>query len=170
MFSLDSTVQELFKAGLAPATLKVYKTGSKQYHSICDMYNIHNPFPEREDTPARFFAHLYKGGLKTGTIKSYLAAVRHAQIALGLGNSHMENITQLEYVVRGVNRLHNKSARARLPITLELLGQLRQAWFAELEEGDSRMLWAAPTMCFLGFYKQGKLSAQQTPALTLVFI
>ena len=91
MFSLDSTVQGLFKASLAPATLKVYKTGSKRYHSFCNMYNIHDPFPACEDTLARFVAHLYKGGLKAGTIKSYLAAVRHAQIALGLGNPHMEN-------------------------------------------------------------------------------
>ena len=33
----------------------------------------------------------------------------------------------IEYVVRGVKRLSNKPVRARLPITLELLGQLRQA-------------------------------------------
>ena len=156
MFSLDSTVQELFKAGLAPVTLKVYKTGYKRYHSFCNMYNIHDPFPEREDTLARFVAHLYKGGLKAGTIKSYLAAVRHAQIALGLGNPHMENMTQLEYVVQGVKRLNDKPTRARLPTTLELLGQLRQAWFAELE-GDARMLWAAATMCFFGFLQAGEV-------------
>jgi len=104
------------------------------------MYNIHHPFPAREDTLSRFVAHLYKGGLKAGTIKSYLAAIRHAQIALGLGNPHMENMTQLEYVVRGVKRLSNKPVRTRHPITLELLGQLRQAWFTQLEEDDARML------------------------------
>ena len=96
MFLLDSTVQELFKDGLAPATLKVNKTGSKRYHSFCDLYNIHDPFPAHEDTMSRFVAHQYKGGLKEGNIKSYLAAVRHAKIALGLGNHHMEDMTQLE--------------------------------------------------------------------------
>ena len=50
IMSLDSTVQELFKAGLAPATLKVYKTGANRYHSFCVMYNVPNPFPAREDT------------------------------------------------------------------------------------------------------------------------
>ena len=38
MFLLDSTVQEPFIAGLAPATLKVHKSDSKRYHSFCDMY------------------------------------------------------------------------------------------------------------------------------------
>ena len=79
MLSLDSTVQELLKDGLAPATLKVYKMGSKRYHSFCDLYNTHDPFPAREDTLSRFVAHQYTGGLKAGNIKSYLAAVRHAQ-------------------------------------------------------------------------------------------
>ena len=91
MLLLDSTVH-----GLAPATLKVYKTGSKRYHLFCDLYNIHDPFPAREDILSRFVAHQYKGGLKAGKIKNYLAAVRHAQIALGLGNRHMEDMTQLE--------------------------------------------------------------------------
>ena len=53
--------------------------------------------------------------------------------------------------MRGVKRLNDKPARARLPITLELLVQLLQAWFTELEEGDARMLWAAATMYFFRF-------------------
>ena len=155
--SLDSTVQELFKAGLAPATLKVYKTGSNRYHSFCVMYNVHNPFPAREDTLLRFVAHLYRGGLKAGTIKSYLAAIRHAQIALGLGNPHMENMSQLEYVVRGVKRLTNRPVRTRLPITFDLLGRLRQAWYAGLREHDAMMLWAAAATCFFGFLRMGEV-------------
>ena len=79
----------------------------------------------------------------------------------------MENMTQLEYVVRGVKRLNDKPTQARLPITLELLGQLRQAWFAELEEGCCGL---QQQCALLGFCEQGKLSAQQTPALTLAFI
>ena len=155
--SLDSTVQELFKAGLAPATLKVYKTGSNRYHSFCDTYNIPDPFPARENTLLQFVAHLYKGSLKAGTIKSYLAAIRHAQIALGLGNPHMENMSQLEYVVRGVKRLTNGPVRTRLPITFDLLGRLRQAWYAKLGEQDASMLWAAAATCFFGFLRAGEV-------------
>ena len=102
-------------------------------------------------------AHLYKGGLKAGTIKSYLAAIRHAQIALGLGNPHMENMTQLEYVMRGVKRLTNGPVQTRLPITFDLLEQLRQAWYAKLGEHDASMLWAAAVMYFFGFLRAGEV-------------
>lgn len=44
-------------------------------------------------------AFLYKEGLKVGTVKSYLAAIRYTQIALGLGNLHMEGMGKLEYVI-----------------------------------------------------------------------
>ena len=39
-----------------------------------------------------------------GTVKSYLAAVRHAQIAIGLGDPHMSDMPQLEYVVKGLRK------------------------------------------------------------------
>ena len=90
--------------GLAPATLKVYRTGSNTYGSFCDLYGVNKPFPVNEVIMLWFVVYLYKEGLKAGTIKSYLAAVHHAQIALGLGNPHMEHMAQLEYIVHGVKK------------------------------------------------------------------
>ena len=81
--------------GLAPATLKVYRTGSNRYGSSCDLYGVNKLFPVNEVIMLRFVAYLYKEGLKAGTIKSYLVAVHHMQIALGLGNPHMEHMAQL---------------------------------------------------------------------------
>ena len=49
-----------------------------------------------------FEAHLYREGLVASTVKSYLAAVRHAQIALGLGDPKMAGMPQLEYVTKGL--------------------------------------------------------------------
>ena len=96
---MDQTDQELFTAGLAPATLKVYKTGTIRYNSFCVLYNVDKPFPLTEDILTHFVAFIYKEGLKAGTMKSYLAATRHTQITLGLGNPHMENMGRLEYVI-----------------------------------------------------------------------
>ena len=66
--SLDATVQELFSAGLALATLKVYRTGTNRYTSFCVLYNVTQPFPVSEDVLTRFVAYLYKEGLKAATI------------------------------------------------------------------------------------------------------
>ena len=48
-----------------------------------------------------FVAWLHSRQLAAGTVKNYLAAVRHTQIALGLGDPRMGNMAQLEYVIRG---------------------------------------------------------------------
>ena len=105
----------------------------------------------------RFVAYLYKEGLKAGTIKSYLAAVRHAQIALGLGNPHMEHMPQLEYIVRGVKKRTSGPSQPRLPITPNLLEQMRREWFSVQRSRDALMLWAAAAMCFFGFLRLGEV-------------
>jgi len=152
--SLGQTVQELFTAGLAPATLKVYKTGT---NAFCVSYNIDKPFPVTENVLTHFVAFLYKKGLKAGTMKSYLAATRYAQIKLGLGNPHMKDMAKLEYVIRGVKRLTSGPRQTRLPITLPLLVQLQHSWQVNQSRRDGLMLWAAATTCFFGFLRAGEV-------------
>ena len=123
---MDATVQELFSAGIAPLTQKTYRSGSKRFS---EQYGISEPFPVNEQVLVYFVASLYRGGLSGGTVKSYLAAVRHAQIALGLGDPHSAEMPQLEYVSKGVKKMTAaKVARTRLPITSSVLLQLRQIW------------------------------------------
>ena len=65
------------------------------------------------------------------TVKNYLAAIRHFQIALSLGDPDMGNMPQLEYVIKGLKRSATYSSkRSRLPITLDLLCQLKSVWQA----------------------------------------
>ena len=78
----------------------------------------------------RFVVYLYKEGLKVRTIKSYLAAIRHAQITLGLGNPHMEHMAQLKYIVHRVKKQMSGPSQPRLPITPNLLEQMRHEWFS----------------------------------------
>ena len=111
----------LFKADLALATLKVYRTGTNRYITFCVLYNISNL---TEDVLSHFVAFLYKEGLKAGTVKSYLAATQYTQISLGLGNPHIEDTSRLEYMIRGVKKLTGGLTRTKLPITLPLLAQL----------------------------------------------
>ena len=93
-----------------------------------------------------------------GTIKSYLAAIRHTQISLGLGDPEMGGMTRLEYVVKGCKRkATNASKRTRLPITPVILGRLRVEWQKKSDTKDATMLWAAATMCFFGFLRAGEV-------------
>ena len=111
------TVQELFLAGLADSTQKAYKSGERRYAEFCTRTGV-TPFPTKETTLSAFVAHLYREGLAASTVKSYLAAVRHAQIALGLGDPKMAGMPQLEYVTKGLRKkTAGRQKRTRLPIT-----------------------------------------------------
>ena len=114
---LGHTVQELFTAGLANTTQRVYQSGERWYTDFCKTANI-LPFPGSEATLYLFVAFLYKEGLAAGKVKSYLAAVRHAQIGAGLGDAKLTNMPKLEYmyVTKGMRRkTAGKRTRPRLP-------------------------------------------------------
>ena len=48
-----------------------------------------SPYLVTEPQLSYYVAYLYKEGLTEGTVKSYLAAIRHAQIARGLGDPNI---------------------------------------------------------------------------------
>jgi len=66
-------------------------------------------------------AWLHTQHLSSSTTKNYLAAIQHSKITLGLGDTNMGEMMQLEYVLRGAKRRAKETNRERLPITLEIL-------------------------------------------------
>ena len=55
-------------------------------------------------------------------MKSYLAAVRHTQIAIGLGDPVMVRMPQLQFALKVVcQELDRRPKSMRLPITPEIL-------------------------------------------------
>ena len=97
---LGHTAQELFVAGLAGSTQRAYRLGEKCFMDFCITAAL-QPFPVTEPTLSAFVAFLYKEGLSVSTVKLYLAAVRHAQIALGFGDPRIASMPKLEYVIKG---------------------------------------------------------------------
>jgi len=101
---LDATVQQLFVNGLVPLMNKNYHSGSKRFVSFCNRNHITVPFPVSKQLLSCFAAYFCKEGLKGGTVKSYMAAVRHAQISLGLRDPRMSDMPQLGYIIRGFKK------------------------------------------------------------------
>ena len=79
------------------STQKTYRSGEHRYLRFCAELG-ESPYPANEQRLARFIAHLFRQGLRAGSMKSYLAAVRHGQIALGLGDPVMGQMPQFQYV------------------------------------------------------------------------
>ena len=121
-------------------------------------YQVAQPFPVTERVLAGFVAHLHEAQLAPGTVKSYLAAVGHMQIALGLGDPNIGAMPKLEYVVKGLKRTHQPyTPHTCLPITLAILRDLQVIWEKQPDRQDASMLWAAACMCFLASFRQGRL-------------
>lgn len=101
------------------------------------------------------------------TIKTYLAAVRHAQIMRGLPEPRESNsMPRLKLVQSGVRRERAYSAPSttatRLPITPHLLGLLRPVQSPHSD--DERLVWAAASLCFFGFFRSGEITVPSVSA------
>ena len=156
VLNLGPVVWELFSAGLAPSTRQNYRSGTRRYLMFCRTQQIEVPVPTSERTLCQFIAWLHTQHLASSTVKNYLAAVRHSQIALGLGDPKIGAMTQLEYVMRGMKRKTQTTRRTRLPISPVMLQGMRRIWQHHPNSRDTAMLWAAATMCFFGFLRVGE--------------
>ena len=163
---LQKLVRELFTAGLAQSTQRSYKSGERRYLQFCSATN-RSPYPVSERGLSTFIAQLYQQGLSPSTMKSYLVAVRHTQIAMGFGDPIMAGMPQLQYVLKGAHRnLAGRPKRTRLLITPQILRALK----THGNRMDAVMLWAASTLCLFAFFGWERQCPLLTLDLTLVTI
>ena len=71
----------------------------------------------------------------------------------------------LKYVMRGIKRVQaegGSKAKECLPITPHILRQLHEVWAPKRKEWDTKLIWAASTLCFFGFLRVGEMTTPST--------
>lgn len=166
--TLDSAMERYFSAGLAESTARVYASGINRYLSMCrKLYTP--PTPTSEELLCKFVTYLAMNNIASNTIKVYLSGVRQLHIRQGIPppppTAEMARLTQ---VLRGIKMTQaaerRGAARQRLPITPDMLRQIKVRWQLEPPSKDRIMLWAAFLTCFFGFFRSGEICAKQSGA------
>ena len=113
--------------GIAEATRRVYQSGWRHYASFCTKFGF-SPLPLTEYTLCQFAATLAES-VGQGTIRSYLSALRFAQINMGFPDPSFSSFPRLFYLLKGIRRSIPNSLRAkRLPITPNILKTMHIVW------------------------------------------
>jgi hypothetical protein len=157
--SLDHAVELYFQSALAPTSQWTYASAQQRYVHFCTSFGL-TPLPVSEHQLYQFAPHLANETLTHSTIKGYLSAIRHLQIASGLPDPAISNVPKLEGVIKGIARAHLPK-RTRLPNIIKAMGAV---WEAQGPSQGHVMLWAAVTLCFFGFLHSGEVTVPSDTA------
>ena len=160
-----------FLNGIAASTRKTYDAAKRRYKQFCARRGV-PPLPVTETYLCQFISHLANDRLSHTTIKCYLSAIRHLQVAEGYGDPEIHGMPRLEQVLKGIKSVQVQarpsSKPARLPITPELLQKMKGIWQKGDNQWDSTMLWALPIVGGWMFLICPKLSECLYPTSPLV--
>ena len=137
------------------------------------LYNITTPLPVSQNLVCLFVSHLACFGLSHSTIKTYLSALRHLQVMNDFGDPMWASMPKLKLVERGIRRVGASTSgdkRIRLPVTPNILRQIKAVWAPKETEFETILHWAVCCTAFFGFFRLGELLEATTSSCAAVVV
>ena len=159
-------MEHYFQSALAPNSQRTYTSAQQRYIRFCTAVGL-APLPATEHQLCRYASFLASENLVHSTIKGYLSAIRHLQIATGLPDPGIPSMPKLEGVLGGIKATQARtltSTHTRLPITAPIIKRVGEVWEALGPSKDHIMLWAAVTLAFFGFLRSGEVTVSSDSA------
>ena len=147
---------------MASSTKATYTSAHRRYLAFCEVHHIAQPFPVTEKSLCKFAAGMNH---QHRTMKTYLTGIQFAQIHRGLGDPfHARSMPLLEYTLSGIKYVSGAQPRQRLPITPEILTQLKGEW--QKSPTNLARCRRQYVRVSLDSYSQGNLQFPPTNAMT----
>ena len=148
----------LIHGGIRPSTRRVYSSSQRQYLKFCDHYGLCS-LPVSENSVLLYIAHLYLKGLKSATMKVYLASVRMFHIESGY-DYPLEHNVRIKLALRAVE-IGQPPPKQKLPITLTIMYKMYYLLQTQLSRYNVRLIWTAMCLAHFGCLRAGEFTVNQ---------
>lgn len=152
---LEGIAQDLILESLAPSSRKVYSSAQNTFIRFCSALGV-PACPAPEQVLLLFVADLSQR-VCHGTIRTYLAAVRHLHLSQG-AQDPLAGATRLELALKGIRRRKPRSGDPRLPVTPWILSILGGALLHTPDTYEQLLIWATCCVGFFAFMRSGELT------------
>lgn len=107
-----------------------------------------------------WIAHTLQRGVTYGTASSYVTGIKHVLRLNGVDVTVINSMQLLKQLMQAAQKVHSKPIRPRLPITHDILSQLRRHVLNVRHNGE--MLWAAFTLAVAALLRCGEITVNHT--------
>ena len=169
---LLSEAHKFLQSGLSTSTKVTYRAGSRRHTQFCKEARI-KPIPTTECILTLFTTHLVTHIISLATIKVYFSAVRHMHLCRGLHDHFNQQITpRLQLILRDIKRRQacTNPIRQRLPVTTQMLCQIRQLLLKRAPSYFNTTLWAMCCLAFFGFLRVSEFTIPTEGSYTPLII
>ena len=147
--------QKYYVNGLASTTRSTYAAGQYRFTTFCLAINA-EPIPTTERVLSLFVTHLATDNISHATIKVYLSAIRHMHVTSGKLQHFNQQLTpRLQQILKGIRKdqAATRPPKVRLPITLQILQDIKRLLSGKPQSYTNTMTWAACCLAFFGFLR-----------------